>query len=133
MHRRDFVRTGTFSGLLAGGGFLAASEALAGSAHPLIAGAGRRTESGAVRLNSNENPLGISPAAREAVLDALTLANRYPADQHAELVAKLAAGHEVGEDQIVIGAGSAECFRWWCRPTPPPAPGWSWPIRPTKP
>ncbi len=111
MHRRDFVRTGTFSGLLAGGGFLAASEALAGSAHPLIAGAGRRTENGAVRLNSNENPLGISPAAREAVLDALTLANRYPADQHAELVAKLAAGHEVGEDQIVVGAGSAEVLQ----------------------
>ncbi len=104
MRRRDFIKTGTVAG----------TGALGVSANPLsamMAGPGRRTTNGAVRLNSNENPLGISPAAKDAVIEAITLANRYPAEQNAALVKKLAAAHEVGEDQIVLGAGSAEVLQ----------------------
>ena len=33
---------------------------------------------GSLRLNANENPMGLSKAAREAVIKAISLANRYP-------------------------------------------------------
>ena len=108
MRRRDFIRAGAVSGLVAGTG------ALGAAADPLsaLAGApGRRTPSGNVRLNSNENPLGISPAGREALVEAITLSNRYPSDQHAALVSKLAAAHEVGDNQVVLGTGSAEVLQ----------------------
>lgn len=109
MRRRDFIRAGAFSGIAAG-----TAGTLAGSAQPLAAAplwGGRRTADGSVRLNSNENPLGIAPAAKEAVLAAMELANRYPSAQHAELVAKVAAGHGVLEGQIVLGTGSAEVLQ----------------------
>ena len=113
MRRRDFIRAGTISGLVAGTGALGASanRASASTVGGLMGAPGRRTSNGAVRLNSNENPLGISPAAREAVIEAISLANRYPSDQQAELVAKLAAAHEVAENQVVVGTGSAEVLQ----------------------
>ena len=108
MRRRDFIRAGALTGLAAGTG------ALGGAANPLAAmagGPGRRTADGRVRLSSNENPLGISPAAKDALVEAIVLANRYPADQHRELVARLAGAHEVDASQVVLGAGSAEVLQ----------------------
>lgn len=108
MRRRDFIRAGTLGGLVAGGG------GIGGLGDPLAAivgGPGRRVADGPVRLSSNENPLGISPAAKDALVEAIVLANRYPADQHRALVARLAAAHEVGEEQIVLGTGSAEVLQ----------------------
>ena len=58
-----------------------------------------------VKLASNENPLGMSPLAAAAAMCVLQDgAERYP-DQF-ELVDKLAARHDVGQDQIVLGNGS---------------------------
>lgn len=57
-----------------------------------------------VKLASNENPLGMSPKARQAVIAALEGAARYP-DQH-ELTAALAQHHGVDASQIVLGNGS---------------------------
>ncbi|MXV96268.1 MAG: aminotransferase class I/II-fold pyridoxal phosphate-dependent enzyme, partial [Gemmatimonadetes bacterium] len=108
MHRRDFIKAGAVSGLVAGTGTLAVSPTPVSA---LMGAPGRRTSSGAVRLNSNENPLGISSAARDAVIDAISIANRYPSDQQAELVAKLAAAHEVADNQVVVGTGSAEVLQ----------------------
>ena len=108
MRRREFIRAGTLSGIAAGTGALSAS---ADPLAALVAAPGGRISSGAVRLNSNENPLGISPAAKDAVIEAITVANRYPSDQQAALVTKLAAAHEVSENQIVIGTGSAEVLQ----------------------
>ena len=108
MRRRDFIRAGTLSGLVAGTGALSASS---NPLSALVAAPGRRTSNDKVRLNSNENPLGISPAAKDAVLEAITVANRYPSDQQSVLVAQLAAAHEVSESQIVIGTGSAEVLQ----------------------
>lgn len=112
MKRRTFITKGTLSGVAASG--LAASAFGPGAARPLsalAAGPGRRTSNGAVRLNSNENPLGISPAAKDALIEAVVLANRYPSDQQASLVDKLAAAHDVGTDQVVVGTGSAEVLQ----------------------
>ncbi|MDE2982412.1 MAG: aminotransferase class I/II-fold pyridoxal phosphate-dependent enzyme [Gemmatimonadota bacterium] len=109
MRRRDFfIRAGAVSGVVAG------ANAFGGLGSPLaglVGAPGRRLSNGAVRLNSNENPLGISPAAKDALVEAIVLANRYPSDQQGELVSKLAAAHEVAENQIVIGTGSAEVLQ----------------------
>ena len=108
MRRREFIRAGTLSGLVAGTGALSASS---NPLSALVAAPGRRTSDDKVRLNSNENPLGISPAAKDAVLEAIAVANRYPSDQQSVLVSQLAAAHEVSENQIVIGTGSAEVLQ----------------------
>jgi histidinol-phosphate aminotransferase len=57
-----------------------------------------------VKLASNENPLGMSPKAREAAAAALAGGERYP-DPFA-LTAALAARHGVAASQIVLGNGS---------------------------
>lgn len=57
-----------------------------------------------VKLASNENPLGMSPLARQAVQDALGGVERYP-DQF-DLIATLAEHHAVSPAQIVLGNGS---------------------------
>ncbi len=57
-----------------------------------------------VKLASNENPLGMSPKARQAVEAALSGVERYP-DQF-ELIAKLAARCGVDQNQVVLGNGS---------------------------
>ena len=108
MRRRDFIRAGTLTGLVASAG------AIGGARDPLAAivgGPGRRADNDRVRLSSNENPLGISAAAKDALVEAIVLSNRYPADQHRALVARLAAAHEVSENQVVLGTGSAEVLQ----------------------
>jgi histidinol-phosphate aminotransferase len=57
-----------------------------------------------VKLASNENPLGMSPRARAAVLAAIDGLERYP-DQF-DLTAALAERLGVGMEQIVLGNGS---------------------------
>jgi len=57
-----------------------------------------------VKLASNENPLGMSPKARQAVEAALAGVERYP-DQF-DLIAALAERHGVGQEQVVLGNGS---------------------------
>ncbi len=59
-----------------------------------------------LRLGSNENPLGPSPKAIEAVRADATRMHRYPARPHAELDAALADRWEVETEQIWLGAGA---------------------------
>src|SRR6266550_3899758 len=67
--------------------------------------------SGAVRLNSNENPYGPSPLALKAMTDAFSLAWRYP-DEHADaLIEQLAKVNGVNRDQISLGDGSGEILK----------------------
>lgn len=60
----------------------------------------------AIKLASNESPLGPSPRALEAAQRALIDGHRYP-DNHRLRVA-LAAHHGVTVDEIVLGNGSNE-------------------------
>lgn len=57
-----------------------------------------------VKLASNENPLGMSPKARQAVEAAVAGIERYP-DQF-DLIAKVAGRCGVGQNQVVLGNGS---------------------------
>ena len=57
-----------------------------------------------VKLASNENPLGMSPKARGAMLAEIDGLARYPDDY--ELKKAVAEHHELGTERIVLGNGS---------------------------
>src|SRR5579884_2177674 len=59
----------------------------------------------AVKLASNENPLGPSPKAMEAIRNAVAGANRYP-DGGLALREKLAQRFNVRVENVIAGAGS---------------------------
>lgn len=61
-----------------------------------------------LELNYNENSLGMSASARQAITNALDIGFRYPLDQRAELHTKIAEINDVPEDQVSIGNGSSE-------------------------
>ena len=61
-----------------------------------------------VKLASNENPLGPSPSAMRAVLDAVGGMNVYPDASGHALRSALATRFGVGADQILLGNGSDE-------------------------
>jgi histidinol-phosphate aminotransferase len=77
---------------------------------------------GVVKLASNENPLGPSPRALEALRNALSEINRYPDGGGYFLRRALAAhvGHGVREEEIAVGNGSNEILdllvRTFCGP-----------------
>lgn len=62
----------------------------------------------AIKLSSNENPLGTSPAARAAFATAATSLERYPDASGVELRAALADKHGLDPDRIIYGNGSDE-------------------------
>src|SRR5277367_6022546 len=62
----------------------------------------------AVKLASNENPLGPSPKAMEAARRALGEANWYPDGGSKRLREVLAARYAVRADEIFVGLGSSE-------------------------
>jgi histidinol-phosphate aminotransferase len=62
----------------------------------------------AVKLASNENPLGPSPKAMEAARAVLGESNRYPDGGTCLLREKLAGLHGVSPDEIFVALGSSE-------------------------
>jgi histidinol-phosphate aminotransferase len=74
----------------------------------------------AVKLASNENPLGPSPRALEAARKVLSDSHRYPDGAAFNLRTKLAAKHAVAPEEILLGAGSNELLdlavRTFCTP-----------------
>jgi len=62
----------------------------------------------AIKLASNENPLGPSPKALEAARRALAECHRYPDGGTLRLRERLAAMHNVTPEEIFIGLGSSE-------------------------
>jgi len=66
--------------------------------------------SGLINLGSNENPYGISAKAKQAILDLMGETNRYPFNVASLQSSKKTLGdyYKVGEDQVLITAGSGE-------------------------
>src|SRR4051795_1829043 len=64
-----------------------------------------------VRLSSNENPYGPSPAALKAMTAGFALAWKYPDETQEELVDALAKLNQVAKAQILPGAGSGEILK----------------------
>ncbi|HEX4963842.1 MAG TPA: aminotransferase class I/II-fold pyridoxal phosphate-dependent enzyme [Thermoanaerobaculia bacterium] len=108
LSRRGFVQilgAGAAAAALRFPGFENAAAAAA-PAPQAAAGAG-----GIVRLSSNENPYGPSPAAFDAMREAFSLAWRYP-DEHVDaFVGDLAKLHGVGADHVLAGDGSSEILK----------------------
>lgn len=63
-------------------------------------------ETGIVKLASNENPLGTSPLAQEAMIHALHDVARYPDGSGFELKKALSKIYDVDSEQIILGNGS---------------------------
>jgi histidinol-phosphate aminotransferase len=68
------------------------------------------TDSGqtAVKLSSNENPFGTSPAAREAFAAAATSLERYPDASATELREAIGRHYDLDPARIIYGTGSDE-------------------------
>ncbi len=75
---------------------------------------------GAIKLASNENPLGPSPLAVAAILENLSSLNRYP-DSHAYyLKADLSRHLGIAPEQLIFGNGSDEVLDMLVRALVPP-------------
>jgi histidinol-phosphate aminotransferase len=61
-----------------------------------------------IKLASNENPLGPSPLAIEAIKAAMGKLNRYPDGSGRDLIQKISGHLQVSSRNIVIGNGSDE-------------------------
>ncbi|MBN2441732.1 MAG: histidinol-phosphate transaminase [Spirochaetales bacterium] len=72
---------------------------------PYIAG---KLKKGAIKLASNENPLGSSPKALQNIKEYLDRIHIYPDAQCTTLKEKLAEKYGVTEDMLIIGNGSDE-------------------------
>lgn len=107
MQRRAFMKAGVAGALGVG------LAPLDGPATPIssLFSPRHRAPNGPIRLSSNENPLGLSPAARSAIIDALGDANRYPGGPRGPVIEALAAKHGVAPNQVVLGNGSSEVLQ----------------------
>lgn len=65
-----------------------------------------------LKLSSNENPLGSSPAARAAFAEAAGDLHRYPSTDHASLRHAIGDIHGLDPDRIICGVGSDEVLQF---------------------
>jgi histidinol-phosphate aminotransferase len=99
-----------FAKLLGAGAAYAALRPSLGIAESTPKPAETKT-SDVVRLSSNENPYGPSPAALKAMTAGFALAWKYPDETQEELVDTLAKLNQVSKEQILPGAGSGEILK----------------------
>lgn len=119
--RRDFLTT-------IGAGTAAIGAASAGIVSlPIISARGREASAqgvadrkadrrmaaqpGMIRIDSNENPVGPSRRAYDAIRRHLDESNRYPVLAEDDLIAAIARKHGVSADNVILGCGSGELLR----------------------
>lgn len=68
-----------------------------------------------VKLASNENPIGTSPAVQQAIISHADKAHLYPDDSMFELKEVLATKYNVRDKNIIIGAGSDQVLEFISR------------------
>jgi len=68
-----------------------------------------------VKLASNENPIGTSPAVSQTIIANANKAHLYPDDSMFELKEALALKYDVKENNIIIGAGSDQILEFISR------------------
>ena len=62
-------------------------------------------------LNFNENSLGMSSNAKQAIIDALPHAFRYPDDARSALISALGEEFKLSDKHITLGNGSSETIQ----------------------
>ena len=118
MKRRAFLRNGFFAlGAPAVLPFHARADAF-------LTPRQRRQKGDPIRLSSNENPLGIPQASRDAILGGLDEANRYPGASRRALTEAVAERHGIRTEGIVLGNGSTEILQMWVQPDSTRNCGW---------
>ena len=68
-----------------------------------------------VKLASNENPIGTSPAVKQTIIENADRAHLYPDDSMFELKAALSGKYDVDDSNIIIGAGSDQVLEFISR------------------
>jgi histidinol-phosphate aminotransferase len=70
-----------------------------------------------IGLSANENPLGPSPLAVEAMREALPFSNRYPGVCETEIRGKIARlmGSGFDEENVIVANGSSDILRMVCQ------------------
>lgn len=68
-----------------------------------------------LKLSSNENPFGPSPAAQKAYEAAGRSLHRYPSSDHAELRNAIGQVHGIDPERVICGAGSDEIIAFLCQ------------------
>ncbi|MFP1728112.1 pyridoxal phosphate-dependent aminotransferase [Lonsdalea quercina] len=106
--RREMFK---YSGALLGGLALAGlnKSALASAIASSKSDSG--TTESVIRINYNENPLGMSPKGQEAARLAIAKANRYPYKEEGQLREKIAGLHGVDKSKVLMLQGSCEGIR----------------------
>ncbi|MBN6078924.1 pyridoxal phosphate-dependent aminotransferase [Aggregatibacter actinomycetemcomitans] len=67
--------------------------------------------SGMLHLNFNENSLGMSEKAKQAIINSIGIGSRYPDDQRSELIRQLAEKYNLEDNLVSLGNGSSENIR----------------------
>ena len=67
-----------------------------------------KPEAGLLRMAFNENPVGPSPLALEAIRDAMFDINHYPDSRGMKLKEALARKHNLRPENIILGQGASE-------------------------
>lgn len=75
----------------------------------------QQSQSSLIRLDSNENPLGPSPLAIDAIRSAQAHVNLYPDDDCSELRRRLSTQHNLPEEQTLVTAGSTGFLSLLCQ------------------
>ncbi len=105
LNRRQFAQS---VGAVLGGAMVMPSFTETLAARPQHA---PRSSDGAIQIDSNENPYGPSPRAREAITNSETIACRYPDVTEARMIDAIAKYHKVPTTQVALGCGSTEILR----------------------
>jgi histidinol-phosphate aminotransferase len=71
--------------------------------------------SNVLKLSSNENPMGPSPAAKEAFSRAVHDLHRYPGTDHASLRNAIGTVWNLDPDRVICGVGSDEILHLMCQ------------------
>src|SRR5688572_7250098 len=112
MKRRSFLRTGLAAGV-------------AGMAAPSLLSAATKTQpqisykvgpfglipDPPIRLQFNENPRGLAPAAKQAIIDNFGGASLYSTPLRGQVSQRIAQNHGVDTSHIAIGNGSGDTLR----------------------
>ncbi|RDU72268.1 histidinol-phosphate transaminase [Helicobacter aurati] len=65
-----------------------------------------------IKLGSNENPLGVAPSAKEAIIKYANLASVYPDDSYRDIKESLANKYQIQAQNIIIGSGSDQIIEF---------------------
>ena len=68
-----------------------------------------------LKLSSNENPLGPSAAAKDAVARSVHDMHRYPTTDHASLRQAIGDTWDLDPDRVICGVGSDEIIHFLCQ------------------